>query len=755
MSTFKKSTITIGGKLRDVLLINYDPKDEKESKTIDRMHHIHILDRSYSMSGSIVGLMEDVKKTFRAIPVGDYISVVWFSSEGENGVVIKGYKKTEDDDFKDVDNLIDSIKNCVGCTCFHEPLELVKSIIDEMKPLCPYYNLTLFTDGCSCCSIYSDKDYELSYKTVTSFKEDIMAINTLGYGHYYDKDFLTKLAECSDFGKYIHSSNVKEYSEIFNHNYDRVKNMVVERVEIEMPNCDVLYLNSKSTKLEKGGMTLSSIEKRKNQFLVILSEEENLRFNMTVNGEAVDYANMKCGKILDSTIMNLLYAYAYESYYKGDRETCLNILKDIKDKYFIDEQLNAFTIDETSKFLKGLNKAIFNNKGRMKTGEAPDGYIPADDAFCIMDLLKILSEEGNFYVPAMDSYKRIGLQVVDTFNVFTPNKTNVILAPFNDLVFNKSKLNISIRFTREGVVSINPKQAKKVGLPEKIDSKQYQTHTIIKDGHLNMDTIRVKVTKKTRDKIMTIDPDSYFFNVYDVKPEQDIYIYDIDLTRIPVINRQYLKDSDITTVMNTVVENTKLEVKQKVLNYMISNHPYKEYVVENNGVTTTYTEEQMEVLKEHGLDKSLRYGYVNPKVTDKNENDYYEARNMEFQLKGCSAIPSIEKGLETYNKAIYNEKEPNFMSKEIFTCMDEINDKLEYLCFNKDSKDGKDELERMLKNTKKELINNRIKLNTIKFAKVLTSSWWEELVIDKDKYTYTTDGNTLVVKTEYEKVYFN
>jgi len=755
MSTYKKSTIKIAGKPRDVLLINYSPENEKESKTIDRMHHIHILDRSYSMSGSIVALMEDVKKTFRAIPVGDYISVVWFSSEGQNGIVIKGYRKTENDDFEGVDKLIDSIKHCVGCTCFHEPMALVKSIIDEMKPLCPYYNVTLFTDGCSCCYISPEKDYNKTCDIAHSFSKDIMALNTLGYGYYYDKKFLTTLAEGSEFGKYEHSSNIKEYSEIFTHNYERVKDMVVEHVEIKAPDCEILYLNSKSAKLMKNNMELSSIEKRKNQFLVILPE--NAITTITINDNPVEYRTMKNGKILDTTVLNLLYAYAHENYYSGNREVCLDVLKDVKDKYFIDEQLKAFTIDETSKFTKSLNKAIFVNKERMKSGEAPENYVPADDAFCVMDLLKILSNEGNYYIPSISSYKRIGLQVVDTFNLFEPKRDYEILAPFNDnLVFNKTMLNISIKFTRDGVVTLNPKSAKKVGLPEVIDSKQFQTHTIVKDGHLNMDTIRVKLSDETRDTLVGIQNDLIGTDAMCFLTSTDRHsenIFDIDLTVLPIINRLYLKDSGIDKVMDTVIENTKLEVQQKVVNYLIGIHPFKEYMSEPDG-TTAYTEEQVEVLKEHGLNEFLTYGGVNRKVTEKNENDYYEARELEFQLKGSASIPSIQKGLETYNTNLAKNKASNFVCSEIHNYHEYV-EKIVLQDFIKGSKEEKRELESLLKSIKSKLIENRIELNTIKIAKVLTSSWWEELVVDKDKYIYTKDDNTLVVKTSYEKVYFN
>lgn len=754
MSTFKKSKFTIAGKERNVFLINYKNDDEGivESKTVDTMHHIHILDRSYSMSGSIVALMDDVKKTFREIPVGDYISVVWFSSEGQNGVVIKGYRKTENDDFSGVDKLVDSIKNCVGCTCFHEPMELVRSIIDEMKPLCPFYNVTLFTDGCSCCNVSPDIDYNMTYETVVKFKEDIMALNTLGYGYYYDKDFLTKIAELTDFGKYIHSSNVKEYSEIFTHNYERVKDMVAERVDITAAGCEILYLNSKSTKLTNEVMNLSSIEKRKNQFLVILPDDD---CNITINGEVINTGDYKEGKVPDTTVLNLLYALAYENYYKGNRETCLDILKDLKDKYLIDEQLKAFTIDETSKFLKTLNKCIFNNPTRYQDGKAPDNYLPGDDAPCIMDLLRILCKEGNCYIPDISSYKRIGLQVEDTFNLFEPNRDYEIFAPFADnLVYNKNKLNISIRFTRDGVVKLNPRSAKNVGLSESIDAKQYQTHTIIKDGHLNLETIKVKLTKDSYESLR----EAGLLGVLKGTGREHEWIYEIDLTSLPVINRSYLNQSNIEGILTVVKTITDLEVYQKVLNWKLSKNSYKP-LVSGNVDKASFNEEQFAVLNEHGITgyygDGLVYSGVNRKVTEKNENDYYEARELEFMLKGCSAIPAIEKGLETYETAISKGKVPNFMAN----CIHNKVESLETLISNtaNDPKEERNVLEAELKDTKDLLMVIRNRMSAMKMAKVLTGSWWEELVVDKDKWIYKdpNSDNVLVVKTGYEKVYFN
>ena len=753
MSTFKKSTIMIAGVPRQVVLINYKPDPKSDAMTVDTMHHIHVLDRSGSMSSSIVSLMEDVKKTFRAIPVGDYISVVWFSSEGQNGVVIKGYKKTEDDDLSGIDNLIDSIKSTVGCTCFYQPMDLVKSIVEEMKPMCPYYNITLFTDGCSCCNVSATEDYTRTLYKVYTLKHDIMALNTIGYSNYYDEKFLTDAASISEFGKYSHSSRIEDYSEIFSHNYERVKDMVVDKVEISAGWCDILYLNSKSSRLRKDSITLSSIDKRKNQFLVILPEftkTQNVSIHISVNDEIIDIASIKESKLLPATTLNLQYALAYEYYYKGDRETCLNILsRDLRDKYLINEHLKAFTLDETSKFLKKLNLCIYKNLNRNYLS-APENYVPADDAFCVMDLLNILSsDEGNQYMPNISAYKRVGLKVEDTFDLFTPDREAHVLSPFSDnLVYNKDRLNVSIKFTRPGTVSINPKSAKKAGLPETVESYQFQTHTIIKDGQLHLPSIGVKLSYDTLKTLENIQRGLYCTFMHHTETP---YEYVLDLNALPLINRTYINDATLDKVYGAVVASTKLEIEQKVLKWKLAQFP--DTIPNYSPDKIQYTYEQVKVLEEHGINEFGAYVGVNRKVTEKNEDDYYEARELEFTLKGCSSIPAIEKALESYNNAIAKNKTPTFMSEAIHSAMNDIN----YEISSMSIEEKRAYLGDRLHAAKTNLMSVRNKLSAVKIAKVLTGSWWEGLETTKDGWSYKIPNldYELIIKANHKKVFFN
>lgn len=82
MAKFYSSILDLGNLgHRKVAVCNVNPEDLQQSNnvSVDKMHHIQVLDRSGSMYRDIDDLIENVKDTIRFIPDGDYVSIIWFS----------------------------------------------------------------------------------------------------------------------------------------------------------------------------------------------------------------------------------------------------------------------------------------------------------------------------------------------------------------------------------------------------------------------------------------------------------------------------------------------------------------------------------------------------------------------------------------------------------------------------------------------------------------------------------------------------
>lgn len=754
------ATVNLGGDIKTLLVANCDGVSKEEKvKTVDRIHHIHILDFSYSMSGYLRSLGENVRQTIDLMSDNDLVSILWFSGEGENGII--GVPAMTKSDY--IKNLADNFAP-VGLTCFSEVLngELQK-IIEQFRDVCPNFNVTFFTDGETVTHHSREEEEKRIMEAMTLMRDNIMAFNTIGYGWYYNEDLLKRMSNTTAFGRMVHSTKIAEYSEIFARTRTVLNDMIVQRIEVDAPLRDILYLSGRAMRLQSDSMVLNFVDKKKNQFIFIL---DSVNDEVSIDGVTLSPVGAKSAT--EATLNNFFYAYASELFYRGDSELALKILaENVRDKDAVDGLMNAFTADERQKYGDRLRRMTFKNPLR-STNTAPRDYVPADDAFCVMDLLNVLSTEENYYVPVKE-YNRIGLKVTDEFDLFRPDAGPAV-AQFTDFVFNEKHLNLSIRYQIRGTVGLNPKRAESVGLPKAIHSKIWRNQTLIKDGNVNVPKFEAFVTRETLDALSAKrDSANPFFKVvdlhryYGLQFDQVMTLIEIDLTRLPVINRMYAREADkLDTVLEVVKEIETLKAHQKVLKYYIDQTPapFAQISTPIAGADVTklneeLTDAQVEVLKEHGLNPRLEYVGVDNAKAEKEENDFYLSRLLSFDLKGWSSLPKVEDVIEKYRKAseAANAGEPRPTFNEPTMAMIDM---LQIIELERSSTD-RNALTARLDRVKRRVNWLKVRLNTLKIAKVLTGGWWRGLEVDaKDtrKSTYVSDGSTLIVKTDRVKVFY-
>jgi hypothetical protein len=768
-SMFKtyKSKVTLNGKEKVMVVVNYNGEEKKvENKKFESVHYLHILDRSGSMDDDICDLIENVKLTIPKMDMNDFVSIIWFSGSGQYKTLIKGARPDAS-----LLSLLDSIKSTIGMTCFSEALAEAQIVIEDLHSMCSNIVVSLFTDG-ETVTMWSEEEEERRIfevingnETHKGLKNLIIALNTIGYGSRYNRDLLFRMASSSQFGTLTHSEKIKDYLDIFSKNYEIISGMTREKLYIETSDfIDILYLGSRNTKLSKGTLELDFLDKKKNQ-IVLISDDD---FNFVLNDELLSSVNIE-STINIRTRNNILYAYAYELFYNDRRRESLEILaRVLGDKQLVDKQTNVFTFSERAEYEKVLKDAVFI-RARRDMGSCKPDYIPADDAFCLFDLFNILMTGENFYVPNEATYQRIGLKVTDNYNIFKQYKDREIRAPFNEFTFNADKLNMSIRFMKEGVVEYNPKQARSLGLPEKMEVTAFRFHTLIKDGTLNVKSIKVLIEKDTLYKL-GIRENPYKNNKVTLRGDIlnngiEYYEAEFDLTLVPIINKLYAENSkDIIRIHTLTMDELELECRQKVLNYLIGRiseggsaaakkaHQYSDF---NN--------DQIEFLKNNGISSKLVYNGIDNKKAEKGE-DFYIARELSFGVKGSSSIPSIDEVIKKM-KAIEEQSEGyekikfNYCSIIISDYIKKLKSDMETLGMDIEKLVLKNRqlLEDLSKEVKNRLTDIRVKLNSSKIALVLTGYWFEGLEEDekkKDTYYFSHNGSTLVIKTNKVKVYY-
>lgn len=743
MSRFYSSILDLGNLgLRKVAVCNINLEDQSTAMSVDCMHHIQVLDRSGSMWADIDDLIENVKDTIRFIPDGDYVSIIWFSGADQCNVLIKGAQKNDS-----LYALLDTLKSTLGVTCFSTPMKEVGNIINDLKPICSNFSVTVFTDGQPVVAWGTEEEIRRTLEAIDVWKDDVLALNTIGYGNYYDQDFLKQMSAKTIFGQFIHSSMISDYADIFSHNYEITADLVMTTVEVVSPGSEVMYLTSKLATKSAAGLKTRALDKRKNQFVVIGPDDSD--FNFLVGDDAYSTVGLK--EIPSASITPIMYAYAYTSYYEGNRKQSLDIIaKVLHDKNLVDELKNAFTYDEVGVATKALKSAVFSTKYRMLTGECSDDYVAADDAPCLMDVLGIILDSEDSYYKYATEYSRIGKKVVDTFNLFHRNKDEEVLTPANDLVFNKSRLNVSIRSVINGTVSLNPKQAAKVGLPSELPSKIYRNQTLVKDGAPNMAEATFKVSEDTVDKLISLFSGWKSDDIMDIsRDEAGDFEVKIHLYNLPIINYSYVGDcTDVQRLLEVVSTQTYLQAAQKSLGFLRDDvYEYRKQhgIFDVSKQFAQYTPEQVQVLIDHGLNDRAEYVGVN-NVTEKS-GDSYVVRELEFYMKGYSSLPTRDK---YYTKKSSGGKlnGPESMMLQAENDFRDLATSLEYA-----SNEYLDKLNASINKVKTQLALIRMDLAAKKIALVLTGEWFTGLEVDKKgNYLYSDGTDTLVIKANRVEV---
>jgi hypothetical protein len=503
----------------------------------------------------------------------------------------------------------------------------------------------------------------------------------------------------------------------------------------------ILHLTGRTSSLSKHALQTEITEKSINRFFIVSHTKEE--FDFIINGEAYKSSKIK-SKLTEKNIESLLFTMAYEEYYKGNSELALDILiNSLGDKYLARTVLNAFTFKERQSCTELLWKAAHNRKlklssrywvyARFLEGNL-DGEELIGEEVCLASLLEVFDKNGDKYIPIpMERYKRIGKKIKDNYNVFTADKSYKLQANFKDLVFNKERLNISIRYEIPGFVKVNPRQARSVGFSSNVfKAKIFREQTIIKDGDINVDKFKVLASKETlkylqglevRGLVNILEDNEYLY--------KDYTLIELDVSKIPVLNRSYIIKSDsLSNILDLCRGQVEAEIKQKTLKFFVS----KLRCSSTKGIR--YSAEQVKLLSDYGLDHSGVYRGVDNVLQDEVNENQHLWRIFEFYLKGFSKLPKVESVIKKLQEGSESFNGPEKIMAEY----------INYLRHCKyDTCSVK--LSKLLEEQKAVIRNSTRCLAMIKLAKTLTGGWWKEIKEDSSgKYTYNEGNSTLVLK---------
>ena len=298
------------------------------------------------------------------------------------------------------------------------------------------------------------------------------------------------------------------------------------------------------------------------------------------------------------------------------------------------------------------------------------------------------------------------------YPVFTASGDPVI--PFNELVWNQTKLNLSVRAQIFGTVPLD-RNCTKYNLTKNHRTSIFRNYTLVKDGFANVVILPISASKATikalqDHNMVTKDPTN-----------KDVYL--VDLTAVPVMNRAIADGrTSAEALCADVLTEKQIQGEIKALKEIKNRLEGDVSDVAPNVVKGTD-----EYLESFGIKKGL----YNPPVEKEDPTDYYFAKEFKIKVKGISSLPAVSKVEEKLenNKSLTDSEALVAAGLDAFHASGVVDQsdtvQLAWLGTKLDT-------------LKKELNIVRRSIQETKFAILLGKQWFDEFD--------SRDDNTLTVK---------
>ena len=354
------------------------------------------------------------------------------------------------------------------------------------------------------------------------------------------------------------------------------------------------------------------------------------------------------------------------------------LLKALGDAALIEDFGSCFGKQRYSDFMEAAKGAAFDPAQRLAKGYDPT-KVPADDAFTVFDLLRILTEDKETRL-LLDHkafrYSKISRGRVDSDTVLTADEQAEVVAlsaqlateknvakakeiqgkiatitnkpealkfvadeapdgyGISNLTYNEEKPNISVLVRKNGTVDLSARlpDEHKGKIPATFPTFVFRNYAIVKDGLVNVEVLPVKISAATRGKLPP-----------EIVTETDGVTL-ITLKGLPTVNRQMVKTASAKALFELEWALTKARSEQKVYN------TYRKDLLggrKSEGYAEQYGEEAAQWLKEQGITDYSGFG---PKQVQDAAKDFYMAKELAVSLKGFSSVPSLKDAKEKMAK---------------------------------------------------------------------------------------------------------
>jgi hypothetical protein len=577
-------------------------------------NRIWICDVSGSMTPHIRAMSDDLIGQLSHCDPQDVLTVLWFSSEGMHGTIVKGMRIGADKQV--ITQLIRQQMYARNLTCFSESLQDAGQVTRDLAVYNLPFSVMLFSDGYPVVSSYS-REIEAIFKAIKGLAPNIADATIIGYGDWYNKQLLAQMAGALG-GVVVHADDLLDFSGSMTAHIRSLSNPRVSvRVRTTADGHPLLTFALEEESDGTGKVVLVSVDSEDNAWVSPTVEEVYAIYNENVAELAT----------------NEMIAYAVATLWgrEGKVDKAMELLAALGDVALVNRLANAFTNTEVGLTVNLIERAVFSLAFRYTEGKVKN-CLPKRDAFCLIEALELLEadNEARFYPDAGFEYKRTGVATVAKTGYPKFEKAAQQSVPI-DLVWHGSRLNVALRVKYEGTVELDS-DASLLGLANPFTCVRFNNYVVVKDGVLNVKVLPISMSQATFETCKK----GKLIRKGEVWAKGRVF--NLELGRIPIMNRAMADGLNAKELVDAAHGELELEATQKVLKWIRT-----QLDPEKQEVETVFTPEQRTYLEKFGISYQ---GWYSPPVEKAEATDWYDARTFEIKIAGASSLPKVTEVVE-------------------------------------------------------------------------------------------------------------
>jgi len=624
-------------------------KEQKEDNiklVRPNVDHIITIDCSGSMYSELPKIRTQLKnKLSSLVAENDTVSIIWFSGRNEAGILKERVQINNLNDLSALHSAIDKFLKPVGLTGFVDPLKLVADLATK-KEAGRVTSMFFVTDGYD--NQFSEKDIIDMVEKMSSLVDNVTFVE---YGYYCNKPLMLKMSEKSG-ANLIFSDSFENYEPIFESFITgTVKSAKKVEVDVQDPVNNLVFTFDQDNNL----YTFIAKDNK-----VYVSEDfDNVIYLTKSNVNFVETSN-------DLSFVKPLLVATHVFAQRNKSDIVYDLLGGLQSPTVTKQYSTAFGKQALYTFLDNV-KDLLNHGYETIFAEGRKNTVPADDAYCVIDLIGDLANDNAYWYPDHEDfvYNRIGAKKVSSKKVdptllatleesvaklknegYTKDDIQTITKTLSDIenknvelkfksynkdtkagfrtaVWNEKKPNISFTVKYNGYVEL---PANQYGI-DKVDTFIYRNYTFIKDGLININKLPVSGLSNELFKKLSQE------GIVDKIDGNGVVTLNIGL--LPIMNRSMVLNLSAVDLAKVTYKMYQLKGTQKVVN-----HFFKE---EGGKVSATfmqtYGEEATDWLKSLGI---TDYNGFSPKVEAEYSGDVYMATELDVKIPGLSSLPKVE-----------------------------------------------------------------------------------------------------------------